>query len=234
MIHDSLLNRKTQAATPEQRAAFQANLNDPRHGTVNGYGNLRCRCSRCYEGWIVTDPATGERLTYNAYKYRETNDRRRARTEAQADADFDRLCPDGKLCRGCDRVLPKDAFNRGWTRPDGRQIRCTPCMSARIKRNRELPGFWRSAGIDPTRCLYCGVNQTEESDHFVPLDLEGPDDMSNLVPACRDCNRGRRGKHRRDPHEWLLERHPKRYDVVIAAVARLNDITPQYTTKEKP
>lgn len=21
--------------------------NDPRHGTVNGYTNLRCRCSRC-------------------------------------------------------------------------------------------------------------------------------------------------------------------------------------------
>ena len=26
-------------------------LNDPRHGTVNGYGNLRCRCDDCRAAW---------------------------------------------------------------------------------------------------------------------------------------------------------------------------------------
>lgn len=24
---------------------------DPRHGTMNGYNNLRCRCDRCREAW---------------------------------------------------------------------------------------------------------------------------------------------------------------------------------------
>lgn len=32
--------------TASQRA-FHANLEDPRHGTQNGYVNLRCRCDRC-------------------------------------------------------------------------------------------------------------------------------------------------------------------------------------------
>lgn len=33
------------------RSARRAELNpdDPRHGTANGYGNLRCRCDRCRE-----------------------------------------------------------------------------------------------------------------------------------------------------------------------------------------
>lgn len=36
------------APTPGRaRAAFQDNPDDPRHGTRNGYGNLRCRCDRC-------------------------------------------------------------------------------------------------------------------------------------------------------------------------------------------
>ena len=26
---------------------------DPRHGTVNGYNNLHCRCERCVEAWSV-------------------------------------------------------------------------------------------------------------------------------------------------------------------------------------
>lgn len=33
----------------ETRAAFAANPEDPRHGTTNGYGNLKCRCPRCRE-----------------------------------------------------------------------------------------------------------------------------------------------------------------------------------------
>lgn len=26
---------------------------DPRHGTVNGYSNQKCRCERCTEAWTV-------------------------------------------------------------------------------------------------------------------------------------------------------------------------------------
>jgi hypothetical protein len=40
----------------DKREAFQANPEDPRHGTPNGYGNLRCRCPRCTKAntdWIA-------------------------------------------------------------------------------------------------------------------------------------------------------------------------------------
>lgn len=32
---------------------FASTASDPRHGTVNGYSNLRCRCDRCTEAWAV-------------------------------------------------------------------------------------------------------------------------------------------------------------------------------------
>lgn len=32
---------------PAVAAAFRADLDDPRHGTPNGYVNFRCRCPRC-------------------------------------------------------------------------------------------------------------------------------------------------------------------------------------------
>jgi hypothetical protein len=37
-----------------QKRAFQADLSDPRHGSVNGYTNLGCRCKgpgSCTEAW---------------------------------------------------------------------------------------------------------------------------------------------------------------------------------------
>lgn len=42
--------RPKQPRKPTERpasVAFRANLDDPRHGTKNGYDNLGCRCDRC-------------------------------------------------------------------------------------------------------------------------------------------------------------------------------------------
>ena len=50
---EAILGRPVVAAPPiwraESVAAFLADLTDSRHGTVNGYGNLGCRCDRCRE-----------------------------------------------------------------------------------------------------------------------------------------------------------------------------------------
>ncbi len=35
-------------------AAFRADPEDPRHGSINGYDNLACRCDRCTESKRVT------------------------------------------------------------------------------------------------------------------------------------------------------------------------------------
>ena len=45
-------------------------------------------------------------------------------------------------------------------------------------------------------CAYCG-NQIEikdmQVDHMIPLRLGGGDEMSNYMPACRQCNHYKRG-----------------------------------------
>lgn len=33
------------------RQTIQEGDNDPRHGTVNGYNNLLCRCAKCTKAW---------------------------------------------------------------------------------------------------------------------------------------------------------------------------------------
>jgi hypothetical protein len=41
---------------------------DPRHGTTNGYGNLRCRCQPCRDAWAAKHREAG----YTA-RYRDRN-----------------------------------------------------------------------------------------------------------------------------------------------------------------
>lgn len=47
--------RKAASAYSAERRAKQAPLaaDDPRHGTANGYSNLKCRCERCTNAWAV-------------------------------------------------------------------------------------------------------------------------------------------------------------------------------------
>lgn len=54
------------------------------------------------------------------------------------------------------------------------------------------------------RCAYCGSTERIEADHRIPLCRGGSNDISNILPACRHCNRR---KHRRTEEELcaLLE-----------------------------
>jgi hypothetical protein len=38
--------------------------NDPRHGTVNGYSNLGCRCQPCRDAWAVYHRERGYQARY--------------------------------------------------------------------------------------------------------------------------------------------------------------------------
>jgi len=51
--------------------AFRANLDDPRHGTDNGYSNLRCRCDRCREAHRVLHMKWRRSVGIPARRYRE-------------------------------------------------------------------------------------------------------------------------------------------------------------------
>jgi len=48
-------------------------------------------------------------------------------------------------------------------------------------------------------CAYCGVQCDAEIDHFQPIAKGGTHVLSNLLPACHDCNAKKRDH---DPEEW--------------------------------
>ncbi|WP_284677328.1 HNH endonuclease [Streptomyces sp. Tu10] len=49
-------------------------------------------------------------------------------------------------------------------------------------------------------CVYCGA-RSQTMDHVIPFSAGGTDHLSNLVPACYDCNRR---KSDRTPVEWFV------------------------------
>jgi 5-methylcytosine-specific restriction endonuclease McrA len=55
------------------------------------------------------------------------------------------------------------------------------------------------------RCAYCGSTERIEADHRIPICRGGSNDIGNILPACRSCNRR---KHRKTEDEFraLLER----------------------------
>lgn len=48
-------------------------------------------------------------------------------------------------------------------------------------------------------CAYCGSTERIEADHRIPLYRGGSNEISNILPACRHCNRR---KHRRTEEEF--------------------------------
>jgi len=98
-----------------------------------------------------------------------------------------------------------------WFSPPRAVKRSSEAQGARSSSPLLLGGYWLSRGIDPARCVYCLVAPFEEIEHFVPRSRGGSDDMSNLLPSCIACNRGRGdGKWTRDPWEWLRDKRPSR------------------------
>lgn len=77
---------------------------------------------------------------------------------------------------------------------------------------------------DGYRCQYCGVTvadgATLEVDHKVPLSRGGSDRVSNLITACRDCNRSKRDK----PLEIPCVKKPDR--VIVNADGSVTNVLP--------
>jgi 5-methylcytosine-specific restriction endonuclease McrA len=43
-------------------------------------------------------------------------------------------------------------------------------------------------------CIYCGSDESLECDHYFPKSKGGDDNFSNLVTACKRCNRRKSDK----------------------------------------
>ncbi|HJW48619.1 MAG TPA: HNH endonuclease signature motif containing protein [Candidatus Limnocylindria bacterium] len=66
------------------------------------------------------------------------------------------------------------------------------------------------------RCAYCGSPERIEADHRIPLDRGGSNDIGNILPACRHCNRR---KHRRTEEEFRALLQAERASALLTSLA---------------
>ena len=62
---------------------------------------------------------------------------------------------------------------------------------------------------DSFTCQYCGKSAPDvvlEVDHIIPVSKGGDNDISNLITACFDCNRGKRDKKLTDKQSAKLQK----------------------------
>lgn len=101
---------------------------DPRHGTLNGYGNLGCRCDRCR---AANTAAHRDYMRAHPEQYRrQTRTERRKRT-----GDPDRRC------RACSSRLPETGRNPfcgrcQWVRLTIKDRRCVDCGARPVRQLR--------------------------------------------------------------------------------------------------
>ncbi|NHU42582.1 HNH endonuclease domain-containing protein [Rhodococcus sp. A14] len=60
----------------------------------------------------------------------------------------------------------------------------------------DLLAYWRSVGIDPTRCFYTGelLGDDFHLDHMTPLSRGGAHAVWNLVPCAPEANNSKQGQ----------------------------------------
>lgn len=139
------------------------------------------------------------------------------------DAQGDLVC---KHCTQCATILDKSKFSPVVKYPNKVHSVCRNCknMKKRARVNGEGGlykkrlhiAFWRDLGI-PLKCYVCS-GPFEEVEHVVCRNLRGPDDMTNTLPACAQCNRGAYGKGDRPLCEWLRVERPEYLELVITKV----------------
>ena len=67
---------------------------------------------------------------------------------------------------------------------------------------------------DNFECVYCKRRMGDVPltiDHWMPIELQGANDASNYLSACRACNKAKSSMH---PHEWCRIMHydPERFE----------------------
>lgn len=78
-------------------------------------------------------------------------------------------------------------------------------------------------------CAYCKSLITfdeAEFDHFIPVKLGGFTEPKNMLPSCKNCNRGRGGKFDKDPYQWLMTKFGAYYGekIYISCVKILENL----------
>ena len=100
--------------------------------------------------------------------------------------EWKRLHPDRERERNRKRSRLKEANRRARQR----QVHQWPVSQQQLKHR--FSAFGNS-------CAYCGSEQHQSLDHFIPIASGGPHALGNFLPACIDCNSCKRDL---DPEAW--------------------------------
>jgi 5-methylcytosine-specific restriction endonuclease McrA len=134
-------------------------------------------------------------------------------------------------CRGCEVWLPADAVRQGVCKAHAAAQARTHYAANRaaiLPRKRTesrardqlepIPGWWQKEKLAEFdgRCAYgCGMAAIG-FDHIWPVSRGGKSEPSNLVPACKPCNSGKKD---RDPGPWLCRfaaAFPDQFEELVA------------------
>lgn len=123
-------------------------------------------------------------------------------------------------CRECEREKNLEYYDRNngaekmrrWLQTEsGRNSRSATMRKVYEKRRGcyvkfDLQDEKNSYDACGQKCAYCKVPvdfSIIEFDHFIPVKLGGKTEVSNMLPACKLCNRSKRDKQ---PKDWIIKK----------------------------
>lgn len=171
-------------------------------------------CKNCGRSRQAHNRQTTEGYDSDAHKRRRRKNLKR--TSDQIESDRRSTRPSGKKkCKKCKTIHTLDRFYNDRGSKDGLGDLCKPCSKEATRTIRRAPylAYWRSNSI-PQECYLCGGSY-DHVDHVIPLELGGPDELSNMLPMCTLHNVG---KSDTPLDQWLYLKHPHDMERVLRTV----------------
>lgn len=179
-----------------------------------GSDGLSSECKNCGKTRQARNRQTTKGYDSDAHKRRRR--RNLERTSDQVESDRLKARPTGKKkCKKCKTVHALDVFYNDRGAKDGLGDLCKPCSNETNRTIRRAPylAYWNSRNI-PQECYLCG-GPYDHVDHVIPLELEGPDEMFNMLPMCTYHNVGKRDT---PLDQWLYDKYPYDMERVLRKV----------------
>ncbi len=118
-------------------------------------------------------------------------------------------------------VLTLEDWTDFLARTDNPEVLVMPQKAFHRKVRYDISGavqqkIWVADGL---KCMYCGAkfgSSPFSIDHFVPLEMEGKNDPSNYLSACKNCNRK---KGSMPPEDWCKNTRVMSYDYYVDYLA---------------
>ena len=235
--------QKKRTQDPAVRAKIAAYVRQRRHTDPLFKARAQACSNASHKKRLANDPEFAERQSayFREYHARrqatdpEYAERRRENTRRRrADPDlYEREREKARISdRARNETLEHQEYKRSYMKARFQRPETKDLHRANIHRRRSRLAGSDSPGVSPhewaaicarhinasgeTVCFYCRSGGAITIDHIVPIARGGRDEASNVIPACKRCNAGKRD---RLVHEWHRARRllgPTNYERLVA------------------